>query len=486
MFLLKASHFSCILALILNIQSITSLPPEILPGYIFLSPYTGVSWDVSFAHGPLQPAPYIFSSSGDLVWSGFGYVSGWAGNFQDARYRGEDVLFVFEGSRNARHGHSHGHVKILDRSYETVREARGGRYSLIDLHEFHVVDEKTALVEIYEPTPYDLGKYGARPESQWIVDAVFREIDIETGRLIFEWKSLDLVSPNESDVPIKSLLYGTGYNSSDALDYFHINSVDCDSEHNYLISGRHTSTIYKINGTGGEIIWRLGGKYSNFSIRENVAFGLQHHARFISRSSDGDETIISLFDSTGKANSEGTGYVSRSSGKLVSLNTRTWRASLLQSFPAPLDEIFAFSQGSTQILPNGAITEFSPNGTVVFHAYLDSGELWEKGYVQNYRGFKFNWTGAPYEEPAVVAFKLKGGSAVALYVSWNGDTETKWWRFYGVDGEGKAKFVGEIEREGFETSFNVKDGGDRLPGAAPLSSNSFATFLFDPANVNTV
>jgi hypothetical protein len=271
----------------------------------------------------------------------------------------------------------------------------------------------------------------------------------------------------ESVWPISNLLFGTGHNSSDAIDYFHINSVDRDSEHSYLISARHTSTIYKINGTSGSIIWRLGGRLSNFTLEPGVEFGLQHHARFISR--DSDTEIISIFDNSGARQKTGF-YENKSSGKILSLNTKTWTATLFKKFPAP-ETVFAFSQGGTQILPNGnafvnwgsagAITEYSPDGDVIFHAFLESGDLWRNGDVQNYRGFKFNWTGAPSEEPAVVA--LKHGESTVVYVSWNGDTETKIWRFYGIDGRGKGRkevFLGDEERSGFETGFYVRSGGN--------------------------
>jgi hypothetical protein len=277
----------------------------------------------------------------------------------------------------------------------------------------------------------------------------------------------------ESIVPVSTLAFGTGHNSSDALDYFHINSVDRDADHNYLVSGRHASTIYKINGTSGAILWRLGGRNSSFSLGPGVAFSLQHHARYVSRSQEANVEVITLFDNSGSQPKDGENGIQsdESSGKLVSINTKTWTATLLQSFPAP-DSIIAYSQGNTQILPNenvfvnwgsgGAVTEFSSNGTAIFHAYLESGELWENGAVQNYRGFKFNWTGIPNEEPAVVA--LKHGESIVVNVSWNGDTETVAWRFYGipqkVGGQRNVKGVllGQERRDGFETSFYVKSG----------------------------
>jgi hypothetical protein len=148
--------------------------PEVSSGYIFIAPYSWLSWDAPLAHGPLQPAPYIFTSTGELVWSGFGYFSGWAGNFQVAKYKGQDVLFAFEGSRNTQHGHSHGHAKILNKNYETIKEVRSGSHALLDLHEFQIVDGKTALVESYRPIPFELRRYGTGPKSQWIVDATFQ------------------------------------------------------------------------------------------------------------------------------------------------------------------------------------------------------------------------------------------------------------------------------------------------------------------------
>ena len=99
------------------------------------------------------------------------------------------------------------------------------------------------------------------------------------------------------------------------------------------------------------------------------------------------------------------------------------------------------------------MTEFRSDGTPIFHAYMDSGALGDG--VENYRAFKYNWTGIPTEEPSIIAEKTSAGTAV--YVSWNGDTETVVWRFYAVtDRYGSRSFLGEARRDGFETEFVVK------------------------------
>lgn len=240
--------------------------------------------------------------------------------------------------------------------------------------------------------------------------------------------------------------------------------MDRDAEGNYLISARDACAIHKINGTSGEIIWRLGGLKSDFDLGPNVQFCFQHHARFVEQ--NGDEEIISLFDNSAHGTENHRGHEVHthpfSQGKIISVNTVTWSAQVVQAFQPP-DGLLAKSQGSTQLLPNGkalvnwgsegAVTEFKSDGTPIFHAYMNSGLLGEG--VQNYRAFWYNWTGLPAKEPAIVAQKTRSGTAV--YVSWIGDTETAAWRFHAVtDKYGSRSFLGESPRHGFETSFIMK------------------------------
>ncbi|KAK5738723.1 hypothetical protein LTR17_005856 [Elasticomyces elasticus] len=295
---------------------------------------------------------------------------------RSCQWQGQDVLACFEGDYNPNYGHGHGHVTLLDRHYKTVRELRAGRHKISDKHEFQVVDGETALIQIYQQEARDLNAYGAKPEEVWIVNAIFQELNIETREVLFEWSSLDHVSPDESMLPVIKGQAGSGYNSSYAWDYFHINSVDKDISGNYLISARDACGVHKVNGR-----------------------------------------------------------TAASSGGSV---------------------------GSTQVLPNGnvlvnwgsegAMTEYLPNGTVIFHAYMASGELGVG--VQNYRAYRYHWTGVPHEEPAVAAYEDESGTSVN--VSWNGDTETKLWRLLGhADGEFEPYVLGEVSRTSFKTILSL-------------------------------
>lgn len=142
------------------------------PGYLFVAPFT--SYTEPSDRGALQSAPYILTNTGDLVWSGFTYFSIWAGNFQAARWRGQDVLFSFEGAHNGLHGHGHGHHTFLNQHYDNIRELRAGNHQLSDKHEFIILNEKTALIQIYHPIQVDLTPYGGLEGQTWIVDARFQ------------------------------------------------------------------------------------------------------------------------------------------------------------------------------------------------------------------------------------------------------------------------------------------------------------------------
>ncbi|KAI1870159.1 hypothetical protein JX265_006329 [Neoarthrinium moseri] len=424
----------------------TTIPAtsQVGDGYLFIAPY---SWS---GEGTPQSGPYILDDTGDLVWSGFAYIAPTTANFQPAVWKGQDVLFAYEGILNRFRGHGHGHHKILDKHYQTIREVRSAGHYLSDMHEFNIVDGKTVLVGSYTPREIDVTAYGGSENQTWVLEYILQEIDIETGDLIFEWHSLDHTSPKGSGA-------GSGHSSSTAWDYIHVNSIAKGDDGHYIASARAASTVYKINGTDGSILWRLGGKTSDFDLGPGVEFAFQHHARYVPGAPD----TISLFD-----NSAGAG----SAGKIIHLDFDKWEATLIQAFNPP-HPILAFSQGSTQILPNGnalvnwgsanQVTEFSSHGEVLFHAFLESGTRQDD--TQNYRAFKSNWTGFSPESPALVAEEDAEGRT-AVWVSWNGDTRTTHWRIrWSSEDESSVMRSGKvIPRQAFETTLE-------LPGKGPFS-----------------
>ncbi len=92
---------------------------------------------------------------------------------------------------------------------------------------------------------------------------------IRAGKVIFEWHSLGKVGFDESYWPLPD-------SSTAAGDCIHINGIALDDDANLLLSARHTSTIYKLDRHTGEVIWRLGGKQSDFRFGPGSAFSFQH------------------------------------------------------------------------------------------------------------------------------------------------------------------------------------------------------------------
>lgn len=105
----------------------------------------------------------------------------------------------------------------------------------------------------------------------------------------------------------------------------------------------------------------------------------------------------------------------------------------------------------------GQITEYLPDGKLVFHAFLDGGFLQDK--VQNYRTFRCNWTGFSPETIAVFAEAIDFPPATDVYVSWNGDTETVIWRFVWSEQTiaGLTTKMEDVTRTGFETTLRLSE-----------------------------
>jgi hypothetical protein len=130
--------------------------------------------------------------------------------------------------------------------------------------------------------------------------------------------------------------------STAAWDYIHINGIALDDDGNLLLSARHTSTVYKIDRHAGEVIWRLGGKKSDFRFGPNADFSFQHDAVAV-----GDNTIR-IFDN--EVNPKPVLPWSRVIWLKLDPSAKT--ATLIRSIDHP-DHLSALSQGSAQVLDNG-------------------------------------------------------------------------------------------------------------------------------------
>lgn len=356
----------------------------------------------------------------------------------------------------------------LNSSYDVVRQVKAANDMEGDLHEFHIIGD-TALITVYDIIPADLSSIGG-PAQGWIYDGLFQEIDIESGDLIFQWRASEHYDVKESF----GKMSGHGGSEDDAWDFFHINSVDKDDKGNYYISSRYMHTITCIS-PAGQILWRLGGRTSDFSDKSLGAasnFTWQHHVQWY------PGNILTVFDNGAWDNNVASAEYSR--GLKIQLDLEEMSATLLQDYVNPTG-VLAHSQGSVQIRPSGNVfvgwghtagyTEFSADGKVLCDAHFGSSAFFGWGWVKSYRGFKGDWVGKPRTQPSI-AMNL-GWRSTTVYASWNGATEVKHWRLEraSTTHEGDFTEIRTVKKTGFETQLEMMSNVDGFVRMAALDAN---------------
>jgi Arylsulfotransferase (ASST) len=398
----------------------------IAPGLLFLAPPSG----------PGQRGAMIADNRGDVVWFRPSTPQTTM-DFRPGVYKGKPVLTWWEGRHVKGVGRVGAYV-MYDQTYRQIARFRSRNGLRPDFHEYMLTPQGTALVTSYNPVPADLTAVGG-PKRGTAYDGVVQELAIPSGRVLWEWHSLKHVEIAES--------YQTQVGNP--YDYFHINSIGFDVDGNLLISSRNTWTIYKVDRRTGRVIWRLGGKKSDFAMGKGTAFAFQHDAR-----SRDHGRMISMFDNGPDAGAKKP----RSSALFIAIDTKRMRATLARRIVhAP--PLYAFATGNTQVLPDGHtfvcwgitgwFTEYSAGGKVLFDAHLPKGG-------QNYRVCRYPWVGRPHEPPRLAA--QASGGTMTLYASWNGATQVASWQV--LSGGSMAKLQGgeTSPRRGFETQLAAPDG----------------------------
>ncbi len=242
----------------------------------------------------------------------------------------------------------------------------------------------------------------------------------------------------------------------------HTNAIDKFTDGHYLLSGRHTDAVYKISKDDRSIIWRLGGRRSDFELGD-ANFTRQHHARFLSQNDT--HTVISVFDNArGADRQQPSSPTSR--GMIIALRTDTkpMTAELVAHYDHPRGPgTYAFRRGNFQILPNDNAflcwseqslqSEHTKDGRIIMEARM------VPDWIGTYRAFKYEFVGLPNQPPDVLSKTESHGpvhnwTQTQVYVSWNGATEVKEWVFYKSTENGTTQVrIGSKPRRSFETSF---------------------------------
>ena len=397
---------------------------ETSPGLLFLAPKRTVQ----------QAGPMILDDQGHVVYFRPLDTKGVA-DFKVQTYDGRPVLTWWRG--RAEKGVGDGYFVIADESYRQIATVSAGNGLTGDIHEFLITPRDTALIAIYRRLPRDLTSLGG-PEEGEIFDGTVQELDIETGEVLWEWRSIEHVALEESNANVPPAEQGA---AAAPFDYFHLNSIEEDTDGDLIMSARHTNAIYKVSKRDGRVVWRLGGKRSDFRMGEGARFALQHDAR---RQPNG---TLTLFDNgpIKKGN--------RSRVLVLDLDEQTMRATLVRAIEHP-DGLASETQGSAQFLPDGhivvgwgsnpVVTEHDADGDVVLDVRF-GGEG-----ADSYRAFRAEWTGRPTDPPDLA---LADGVA---YMSWNGATDVARWQLLAGPDPNELHPQTSRARAGFETAIPIR------------------------------
>ena len=414
-------------------------PTPANPPYFILTP-------AGYLHaGPGVPGLMILAVNGNLVWyspnTGFPASAGMARvDLKVQSYRRQPVLTWWEG--RVIRGTGIGKAVIANSSYQAVATVKGGHGLAVDLHEFVISPHNTALITANRPMQANLSKLGG-PAKGTVLSGTVQEIDIPSGRVLFQWDSLNHVPVTDT---YQAFYGGTAANP---FDYFHINSINVMADGNLLVSARNTCAVYKISRRGGQVMWRLGGKRSSFRMGRGTTFWWQHHAHAQ------NANIVSLFDDGASPAKE-----AQSRGILLDLDTTAMRATLRASYTHSA-RLLAANQGSMQVLPDGRVlvgwgnlpyfSEYTRDGKLIMDGRFPAGD-------QSYRAFTSYWTGHPTDKPAVAARVNPAGGSV-VYASWNGATQVASWTVLaGSTARALAK-AGSQRYGNFETAITVRADG---------------------------
>lgn len=410
------------------------------------------------AQRSIQAGPLILDPQGRPLW--FDPLTGGnaATDLAVQQYGGQSVLTFWQGL--IANGWGQGDDVIMNHSYQTIATVHASNGYQTDLHEFVITPQGNAFVTIFAPVHADLSSVGG-PTNGTVLDSIIEEINIASGKLIWEWHAFGHVHLAETYA---------GKPGSSPYDFFHINSIQQLPSGNVIISARHTFAVYDIVPSTGRIKYVIGGKHSSFKMKSGTNFEWQHDARLFGW------TLTLFNDADGYHQAE-----SQSRAMTIWLHPNSMTATLTRQYTHN-PPVLSQSEGNLQLLSRGNVfvgfgsnpyfTEFSGSGKQLF-----SGRFVYP--VEFYRAYRSAWYGFPTGKPAIAASATSSGTTV--YASWNGATRIAYWRVLAGPGPNSLGVVAVKPFNGFETGisttssqayFSVQalDAGGQVLGQSPATA----------------
>ena len=268
-----------------------------------------------------------------------------------------------------------------------------------------------------------------------------------TGKVLFQWRSDHHVGFGASyeRVPTKP---------GNSWDYFHVNSISIDpTDQNLIISSRNTWAVYKVDRNSGKVLWKLGGKDSNFKMGAGHALRLPAPRDAAPRWHPDDLRQRGRSAERGRASR--AGWFCRSTRRPGGATIRSQYHHHPPVLSEALGSVQELDQGHTFIGwgTSSYFTEYDAGGQVLFDGRLTPG-------TSSYRAFKDTWNGTPAAAPTRRR-RSAAARQVQLHVSWNGATGVSHWGIVGGSDAQQLTQIGTARVAGFETQITVPNAPSR-------------------------
>jgi hypothetical protein len=352
-------------------------------GDIFIAPYGDTG---TYANG----AEILSPDGKKVLWFHQAPAGDVDADFRTQTYDGKPVLTFWEGTGLG--GVSSGVDYIYNDKYQLIATVKAGNGLSADGHEFLITPQNTALILSYTTATANLTSIGG-PADQTVIDGVAQEIDIKTGKVLFQWNSARHVPYAESEQPLPAA-------ASDPWDWFHMNAVKLDTNGNLLIDARDTWTAYEVSPKTGKVLWQLGGKDSSFKVAAAKGQTLDNAGEIFAWQHDPEahgDGSYTFFDNeaAGTANTGDDALVDLPYSRAITVKVdfRSHVATLISANAQPEAES-APSQGNVQVLKDGGefvgwgslpyFSQYSASGKLTFNAEFPAG-------VNSYRAYRLPW-----------------------------------------------------------------------------------------------
>jgi len=339
--MIKNILFACILAFSntlvaqhdnlppLAIDELFAPSPDHTPGceYYFLSPHDGFN----LVDPDFRSVLIIADRFGEML-----FFKGLPGNSQLF----SNFVFDFKLQPNGQmsfHNQNAPNTKhyVLDSTLKIVDSVDVPSPYFSDSHELLLTEDGHKYVMGYDYRIMNLDtltEQGGLPMStQANVEGNVIFILDSTNNVVFQWNGFDYFDIGDMDY--------TNLTDTLFVDFMHANSISLDPAGNLIVSIRNFNEVVKINRQTGAIMWRLGGKNSDFTfVDDTLAFSLQHHATVLPNGN------ITILDNGTYHNPPVARAIEYQIDETNNTATLVWEYRYIRE---------TISVGSMQVLPNG-------------------------------------------------------------------------------------------------------------------------------------